>query len=195
MGYFATFLSWLVDALERTLTEPAKFQRFTDRVLGPQAPEAARAGLRAALEKQTQELRERRARNYHHEPYGYARVDAFGHIMNELLVKNLGIPANRREPNAPVSYPLLWDTPRHARVQWNGVAPNIGNIGPMFRNIGEVIGVFGDVRVKPRQFAPPIYPSSIRVNKLGDLEEMLRSLWSPQWPRGCLVSCNGISVQ
>ena len=44
-----------------------------------------------------QALRERRARNHHNEPYGYARVDAFGHILNELLVKDLEVPANRRE--------------------------------------------------------------------------------------------------
>lgn len=183
---FSTFLSWLVDALEKTLSDPAKFTRFVEKVLGPQSSAQQQAALRGSFELQMQALRERRLRNYHTEPYGYARVDAFGHIMNELLAKDLGIPENRREPNAPVSYPFLWDTPRHDRVQWNGVAPNIGNIGPKFRNIGEVIGVFGEVNVMPRPLLAPIYPSSIRVTKLGELEELLKTLWSPKWPRSCL---------
>src|SRR3954452_1476719 len=29
-------------------------------------------------------------------------------------------------PNAPVSYPFLWDTPRHDYVQWNGLTENDG---------------------------------------------------------------------
>ena len=183
---FATFLSWIVDALEKTLAEPAKFDRFAQKVLGPGGAGTAKETLRQGLGQKTQELRERRARNAHAEPYGYARVDAFGHILNELLAKDLGIPANRREPNAPVSYPALWDTPRHDRVQWNGVAPNIGNIGPMLRNIGEVIGVFGVVKVRPSPLRPPFYASSIRTDKLDNLEGALNSLWSPAWPKSCL---------
>lgn len=186
MADFSTFLSWIVDALEKTLGDGAKFERFAKSVLGPNGAAAAKQALRTALESQTQKLRERRVRNAHTEPYGYSRVDAFGHILNELLAKDLGIPANRREPNAPVSYPALWDTPRHDRVQWNGAAPNIGNIGPMMRNIGEVIGVFGELRMRPIPLTVPIYPSSIRTDRLDDLEGALHSLWSPVWPKACL---------
>ncbi len=183
---FSTFLSWIVDALETTLFEPDKFARFSGSVLGLQATLDAKNALRKELEDQTKELRDRRERNSHTEPYGFGRVDAFGHIMNELLVKNLGIPANRREPNAPVSYPVLWDTPRHDKVQWNGVAPNIGEIGPLLRNIGEVIGVFGDVNVRPRKGSVPIYPSSIKLTELRRLEYWMKSLQSPKWPTSCL---------
>src|SRR3546814_11427481 len=44
-------------------------------------------------------------------------------------------------PNAPVSYPFLWDATRSDFVQWNGVASN-ALLGPLGRNTGEVIGVF-----------------------------------------------------
>jgi len=44
--------------------------------------------------------------------------------------------------DAPVSYPFLWDIPQHDYVQWNGIASNAG-LGPVGRNTGEVIGVFG----------------------------------------------------
>jgi mono/diheme cytochrome c family protein len=46
------------------------------------------------------------------------------------------------ESNAPVSYPFLWDTPQHDYVQWNGIVAN-STFGPVGRNAGEVIGVFG----------------------------------------------------
>ena len=45
-------------------------------------------------------------------------------------------------PNAPVSYPFLWDTPRHDYVQWNGLTENSG-LKAIARNAGEAIGVFG----------------------------------------------------
>ena len=45
-------------------------------------------------------------------------------------------------PNAPVSYPFLWDIAQHDYVQWNGIGANAG-LGPIGRNAGEVIGVFG----------------------------------------------------
>ena len=45
-------------------------------------------------------------------------------------------------PNAPVSYPFLWDTPQHDYVQWNGLTENSG-LKAIGRNAGEAIGVFG----------------------------------------------------
>ncbi len=44
-------------------------------------------------------------------------------------------------PNAPVSYPFLWDITRSDYVQWNGLASN-APAGPLDRNAGEVTGVF-----------------------------------------------------
>ena len=41
-----------------------------------------------------------------------------------------------------MSCPFLWDITLHDYLQWNGVAPNAGE-GPIGRNAGEVIGVFG----------------------------------------------------
>lgn len=33
---------------------------------------------------------------------------------------------NSLEPNAPNSFPLVWDAPRHDYVQWAGFSPNAG---------------------------------------------------------------------
>lgn len=103
------------------------------------------------------------------------------------------------EPNAPVSYPFLWDIPQHDYVQWNGIAANAG-LGPIGRNAGEVIGVFGILDwEEKRGFSLSAliggqvgkgkhisYRSSINVRNLKHIENHLKSLQSPQWPEEIL---------
>jgi hypothetical protein len=99
-------------------------------------------------------------------------------------------------PDAPVSYPFLWDIPQHDYVQWNGIGANAG-LGPIGRNAGEVIGVFGtlDWAEEPGTslysfisgqgiHATHIsFSSSINVHNLRLIENRLMSLQSPQWPQ------------
>lgn len=99
------------------------------------------------------------------------------------------------QPNAPVSYPFLWDIAQHDYVQWNGIASNAG-LGPIGRNTGEVIGVFGTLDWHEKEgtslaaiiggqngFEKHIsYESSVNVNNLERIESHLRDLTSPQWP-------------
>jgi len=112
-------------------------------------------------------------------------------------------------PNAPVSYPFLWDIAQSDYVQWNGLAGN-ATLGPLGRNAGEVIGVFGildwqaddrwlGLSEKWRRFSissfasgqttkrDPIYfKSSIDLTNLKRLERHLQSLQSPEWPEDIL---------
>jgi hypothetical protein len=186
---FSTFLDELVAALEATVRDAAKFDRFATAVLGTADP-LQRDLLRRQLQWHTSGLRARADINRPVIPYGFARVDAFGHIFNQVLVHDLDLAANIAAPNAPVSYPCLWDTPQHDFVQWNGSAQNDFPGNPIFRNIGEALGVFGMVDVTPRRILPS-YRSSIGPNlkNLRDLEELARRLSSPQWPVG-LYSIN-----
>lgn len=100
------------------------------------------------------------------------------------------------EPNAPVSYPFLWDITHSDYVQWNGLADNSG-VGPLGRNTGEVIGVFGilDWSAKDPGFSLSAkitgqsqkskvidFKSSIDLVNLSRLESQLKSLTSPVWP-------------
>ena len=103
------------------------------------------------------------------------------------------------EPNAPVSYPALWDTAHADYVQWNGIAKNSG-AGPLGRNVGEVLGVFATIdwsAKKPRyarfnlaarasgqdKKAKVIdFRSSADKVNLQRLESHLRKLSSPKWP-------------
>lgn len=98
--------------------------------------------------------------------------------------------------DAPVSYPYLWDVPQHDVVQWNGLGDNAG-LGPLGRNAGEVIGVFGELNwhetseyslgsllagegLKRKAIR---FDSSVNVENLRRIENQLASMQSPQWPK------------
>src|SRR5204863_221024 len=80
---------------------------------------------------------------------GYGRLGGVGNHITEVLVPALSGANKPEPPDAPVSYPFLWDTPQHHRVQWNGIAPNnVLGLGALSRNTSEVIGVFGGLRLE-----------------------------------------------
>lgn len=193
LGDFNGFLDDLVAGLRATRDDEAKFQRFAGRVLGDQASPAQLAELRDALAAQVQKLDDRIALNLPPNPAGHGRVDAFGNIFNEVFAVGLGIPANAVPPSAPVSYPFLWDTPQHDLVQWNGAAPNAG-VGPLLRNVGEALGVFGTVKIEPEPWRKG-YPSSINIGNLGKLESWLVGLQSPQWPQQYLPAVDSAKAE
>ena len=111
------------------------------------------------------------------------------------------------EPNAPVSYPFLWDITHSDYVQWNGISAN-ASVGPLGRNASEAIGVFAslDWRVNDSLFADFSIPaklsgqkvknkkitfnSSINLINLHRLESQLQSLKSPLWPENILGNIN-----
>jgi mono/diheme cytochrome c family protein len=185
-GDLQAFLADLTQSLRATLDDPAKFRRFADRV-------RARGGdreLRTELERVYQNRAEYEQQNRTPHPYGPARLDAFGRIVNTVLVSALGVDdeSQSRPPDAPVSYPFLWDTPHHDYVQWNAVARNkiMGSdlLGGLARNVGEVLGVFGEVTVSKPHSASVFtgYGSSARIPDLIHLEGLVRKLQSPRWP-------------
>ena len=49
------------------------------------------------------------------------------------------------------------------------------------RNVGEVLGVFGDFEI-PENPTLLGYRSSVQVQHLKELEDWISTLWSPQWP-------------
>ena len=174
---FSGFIAQLQKSVEATLQDDAKFARFAERVLGDSA-DAQAPGLRDELADYSQTLAGFVARNQTAEPYGYARLDAFGIIMNEVFGDDLHYSGNIKEPNAPVSYPFLWGTPQHDWVQWNGSANN-----PIGRNVGEVLGTFGAVNlVDPQQLGH----GTARGKELIELENLVAGLKTPQWPEDIL---------
>ena len=105
-------------------------------------------------------------------------------IYNQVVAYAIDAPRNARVADAPVSYPFLWNAPQLDVVQWNGSAPNgLLGLGPLFRNVGEALGVFGEVKVEKTKF--PEYFSSLNLAGLRTLEDMLKTLRPPAWPSRC----------
>ncbi|MCA9635056.1 MAG: hypothetical protein KC420_03370, partial [Myxococcales bacterium] len=158
-------------AMEKTLGDEGRFDRFALRVLGEGADPAAKSALRADLEREL----ERFPRPSEPNP-GFGRQDAFGAILNQLTSRELGVPDNFRPEDAPVSYPHLWLTPHLAWVQWIGLAEN-----PIARNIGEVLGVYGHVDLTSEDESKR-FASTAEVRNLYALEQWVADLSAPKWP-------------
>ncbi len=145
----------------------------------------------------------------------------FSIIVERLLSAEPGYPrlSNKQilrlrnalfnEPDAPVSYPFLWDITHSDYIQWNGLANNAG-LGPLGRNAGEVTGVFATLDWKQAKAGFNLgaklsgqdnkskridFTSSINLVNLKRLEGQLRSLQSPVWPEQILGSIDKEKAQ
>jgi hypothetical protein len=176
---FWSFMSDLLSALQITYNDDAKFARFADRVLGEDHSEAEAEQLRARLRGVVRKREDWAFRNATNVEPGPGRVDALNVILNQVTAGMLQRPDNARPADAPVSYPYLWDAPYLDVVQYNGVVPNEG-AGAIGRNVGQVLGVFGEVSVAEHAL-PPGYASSVRIDHLMELEETMETLTSPSW--------------
>jgi len=192
---FQGFIEGVDGAMAATSSDPAKWERFAARVLAGRDNAANRDLLRRefgrllAFQQDTARLNATTMR------YGYGRLDAVGHIFNKVaqLAVYETSPRVRATPNAadaPVNYPFLWDIYRHNRLQWNGIVgsrriPPGGtrylDVGALGRNTGEVIGVFGDVVLRPNS-SPRGFRSSVNFRNLNSLETVLTRLRAPRWP-------------
>jgi hypothetical protein len=200
-GDVQAFLTDLTRALQQTQTDAVKFGRFASKILkGAKNTPANQVELKAQLgvvikARVGYNLRNflgtDQAQNPPAAPSRYGRLDAVGAIINEVYFHAVKAadqtsPTVATKPaDAPVSYPFLWDTPQHDVVQWLGIAKNGGpfDILTLSRNVGEVVGVFADFAIPEEPTLLNLgYSSSVRLENLADLEDLLKSLWSPLWP-------------
>ena len=163
------FIKELSDAVEATHQNDDKFARFAKSVLVTDV-EGERAPLRAELKAYSTVLAKLVQRGTGTTPYGYGRLDAFGSILNEICETALEIPENHYPADAPTSYPYLWNAPQLDWVQWNGSAAN-----PMARNVGEVLGVFAQIKLTAD---PPEdqFKSTANIDGLLHLEDQVARL-------------------
>ncbi len=183
MADFPLFLEAMTLAMQTTLGDETKFKRFHERVLGNNANDKAIARLRSRLREIYLEQKDYNRRNHSEVAYGFSRLDAFGAILNKGLYLT-GVKDNFNPPDAPTSYPYIWDTPQHDYVEWNGSQTN-SSLGALARNVGEVIGVFGHIEARTSKwlgFIDAGYPSSIEAQNLRQLEKVVAKLQSPLWP-------------
>lgn len=177
------FLFELTNAMQVTLNQAEKYQRFEKRVLGNNANDKSKQALKEELSKEVKKRKKLNLRNHSDVAYGFSRLDAFGNILNKGLLLT-GEESNFNQPNAPTSNPYIWDTPQHDYVEWNGSQSN-SNVGALARNVGEVIGVFGEVNTEPTKwlgFYDAGYTSSIKASNLRAIEKKVAELHSPLWP-------------
>jgi hypothetical protein len=187
MGDFETLVRDLVAAMKATFDDDAKFERFAAAVIADSrlrndGGTSDKTQLRDQLRRMTASRDAWNERNKGTSDYGHARLDAIGAIFNETSATALGEPDNAGpdEADAPVSYPFVWDTPQHDKVQWNGSVTNAGP-GALGRNVGEVLGVFGTLNLNTVRLSRTGHSTSVNVAGLARLEELMWQLQSPLW--------------
>lgn len=176
MADVEAFLQSLTESLEATYEDHAKMHRFAERVLADKCNKVEEAALSNRVAAYTAALARMVQRNASPVRYGYARLDAFGAILNEICATALEIPENRQPSDAPASYPFLWETPRLDWVQWNGSANN-----PLARNVGEALGVFSHFTLTAADKAD-LFQSTVNIRNLFELEQQVAKLQAPAWP-------------
>lgn len=179
LGDFMGLLEEIDTGLVVTLGDEQKLARYAERI--GKDLETAQAELQVVSMKRQGWQR----RNKTDFPHGFARVDAFGIIFNQVVGRDLNLDTkdelgNVRTPQAPASYPVLWDTPFMGRVQWTGGSNNLVPTDPLARNIGQVLGVFGSVEMTTQSSLPGFCSTPKRKN-LDLYNFWLRSLKSPKW--------------
>jgi hypothetical protein len=200
MGDFQRLVAAINAAVEATIADPVRWDRFAQKVLAPMGKSdpsrdtpANREKLAAAVKSWLEYDNALERLNHLETPldYGYGRLDAVGHILNKTAYLTGDGTQTGGPPDAPVSYPFIWNAPQHDYLQWNGIVQNTPlpgpngsfDIGALVRNTSEVIGVFADVRVvdEPGLGGLNGYPSSVNVDNLVAMENQLASLMSPAW--------------
>lgn len=182
---FSAFEQSLAAAMAATLQDAEKFSRFFTRVSAAQSTPSTlsaaltTASLQVLLQQRLAQLQQRLANNKTDVAYGYGRLDAFGQIFNAIAVEALNMPENIHSPNAPTSFPVLWDAPHLDLVQWNGSAPN-KEPGPLFQNAITALAVYGTIDISKDHLT---YPSSIRINHLAAIQNAFYQLTAPTWPQ------------
>jgi hypothetical protein len=180
---FNAFFEAVVKAVDTTVNDSDAWDRFKARTNF-----ISNAEIVALLNK----LKARQRINTPTVIAGPARLDALGAILNQVAITGLGNDESYAiTPNAPASFPCLWDISQHRYVQWNGSAPNLGveGVGSYLRNVGEVLGVFGDLTIpqKPhvallgKAFGSEVR-SSVVPGNLVKIESLISRLRSPEWP-------------
>src|SRR3954449_2582814 len=181
---FLAELSRATTATSQSISSP-KFVRFAKRVLGAKDGPKARAKLFSQLKTFAQGYATMMVHSTPATPWGRSRTDAFGMIFNRVTSIDLQVPTNSRKPDAPVSYPFLWDTSWLNKVQYDGGIPNETIIDRLGRNVGEVLGVFAEVRIRRLKLVPkpvpPIMNSTAKRIDLLALEDWWSELRAPKW--------------
>lgn len=190
-------LQALIDALgasaRETLVNSAKWSRFAKRVLTGRNTLENRTLLRTAMERWIADIELFSLPHTNLLRYGVGRTDAFGQIFNAMQ-RTINPENSAHElPDAAVNYPVIWNSHRQKHLQWNGYATNTKlngradnpvDLPALGRNMGSIIGSFGEIGFTGhnRGKLGMGVTTSVHLRNMIKLEEMSRRLTSPQWP-------------
>src|SRR5262249_15578535 len=108
---------------------------------------------------------------------GPGRLDAISHILNEAFGHQYkDTPGSVTTIQVPVSVPAVWNAARLDCVQTNCLPKN-----SLSRNVGEVLGVFGDTERYKDSSGRVRLRSTAKVDNLYKLEEALDWATTPKW--------------
>ncbi len=189
MADFQLFVGELIEVVSNTRNTPEKLAKFQVKILGREAGAKAKTLLLSQMDKWLALRKRVRATETGSTRWGRGRADAVGIILSTAAIV-VDPNATERLPisNAPVSYPFIWNANQQALLQHNGVISNGVNFGPfnvakpgaLTRNWVEVFGVFAAVEVNEKTLE---VNTSINLESLMELEQILARLESPQWPK------------
>lgn len=181
-------------AVGKILSDRAAFEDFAKGVLGPSPAPDKQGALRTEVEawfRPSHAITEYGLPKSN--PWGPGRLDAVGMILNRVVGLDIGTAADHvNEKNitladAPVRPPFLWNAWRQDMTQWPGFAPNGDTILALFRNLGEVYGVFGVFHPKKDEShllgINYLSDNSANFHGLLALESSMEELGPPKWPQ------------
>jgi cytochrome c5 len=171
---YERFIIDLDEAVSKTVQDP-KGTGYVDRMAAKGIDEKNAASRLAAARQRVDGLRARGLVPAGRES-GPGRMDAVGRILNEVFAHQYG-DANSNAPiQVPVSTPAVWNAARLQCVQTNCLTSN-----SLTRNVGEVLGVFGDSETYQDASGRWRVRSTAKVKNLYELEEALDWVESPKW--------------
>jgi hypothetical protein len=166
----------LDDALQATLTDAAKFDRFAARLKASSTD--AKGNLRKRIEGEAVRVREYATRtSLSPYPWGPGRIDALTMIMNRQMALLPDIPENTSTPIAPTKPPFLWNAPQGLWTQWAALLQD-----PISRNLGETVGVFLPIDLTSKTPEEGLFKSAAAIRELHRAEQQLQRLAPPSWP-------------
>ncbi len=171
-------------AMQATLADQDKLGRFLDHVRNSYQG-LSDAEITAELRRRSGDFNKFVIQSTPTTSWGPARTDAFGMIFNRVTGIDLHVDDNSHPPSAPVSYPFLWTTNQQDFVQWVGSVPNTRGFERLGRNVGQALGVFGQM---PNLYSRDLLADSVRYAGSAHIPELLLvdrftgSLKPPVWP-------------
>ena len=202
-----SFWGDLDNAVSLILSDHGAFVDFAKGVLGPSPSPDKEAALREAVQAW---FTRHHAITEHglpkDKPWGPARLDAVGMILNRVTGLDIGPPPsyimekNIKPADAPVRPPFLWNAWRQDETQWPGFADNGDDVLALSRNLGEVYGTFGVVH--PKKDAAHLlgidYLSASTANFTGlwGLEDLTKQIGPPKcpWPVDDNLTATGKAI-